>query len=206
MASQDDDNAADFDVGRGAHAGAAAEREAKIGAGKVLAGDALADLAGLIAGQDEGGGQLSLLDDADEPECLFAGPVRHVADTFAAAKGRGAGRPKGSKNKANQLFRDYLLAKGYRHPGLNLADMANADPKALAAELSCKAHEAAQLVMRANAELMPYFESRRPQEVNVSSPSMGVLVIQQGPARQEDERKTIDITGGVADAGDDDGI
>ncbi len=150
-----------------------AERAARIGDTAATAEAALADLAGLI-GEDDPGDQLDLLDDG---QSLFDGPVAHVAKTLQAAKGRG--RPKGSKNRANQLFRDYLLKQGYRHPGQNLADLANADPAKLAAELGCKRIEAAHLMKSANEALMPYFESKRPTETIHTEHQLGLMVFQQ---------------------------
>lgn len=165
---------------------------AKIGDASALAQSALDDLAGQMPTEADPE-QSSLFEDDD---CLFAGPVEHVADTFREAKGRG--RPKGSKNKSNQLFRDYLLKQGYRHPGLNLADLANADPHKLASELSqpyrvkagpragelveasCTPAEALELIRKANVELMPYFESKRPVDVQVTERQLGVLVIESG--------------------------
>lgn len=189
-----DDEGADLTLD-GAHTRAAAAREARAGAERVLVDDSMAELAALIGGQGEAGEQLSLPVADDDEGPLFAGPVKHVADQLAARGGRG--RPKGSKNRANQLFRDYITARGYRHPGLNLADLANANPAQLARELSCGRAEAMHLIVRANVELLPYFESRRPQEVNVSTQSLGVLVVRTSGAAADDGAKRIDLTGGA---------
>lgn len=166
------------------------EKSAKIGDTRATAEAALDDLAGQFAQEPEPD-QLDLLDDE---ECLFAGPVRHVAETFREAKGRG--RPKGSKNKASQLFRDALLKMGYRHPGLNLADLANADKNRLAAELGCKPLEALNVIKSANEALMPYFESRRPQETVHTEQQMGVLIIHQTGAEAREDG-VMSLTGEV---------
>lgn len=145
-----------------------------------------ADLAAGLGADD--GDQVDLF---DAPEPLFAGPVRHVGETLKANVGRG--RPKGSANKRTTAMRDYLLKKGLRHPMENLAMMANADPHQLAKELSeerldkdrgyrpvlagCTPLEAAQLIIKANVELMPYFESKRPVEVELNERRLGVLLI-----------------------------
>lgn len=187
------------------------ERAAKIGDTAATAQAALDDLAGLID-QDEAADQLSLLDDE---ECLFAGPVAHVAETFQAAKGRG--RPKGSKNKANQLFRDFLLKQGYRHPGLNLADMANADPDKLARQLggyretadgkivyvACSPKEAFEMIMKANTILMEYFESKRPAETVHTEKTLGVMVFQQlDSSGRQAPGGVISLTGTVRESDD----
>ncbi len=112
-------------------------RAAKIGSGKASVEAAMSDLVGGLAVAD--GEQPSLmLDEIDEQMALFGGPVKHVADQIAGARGRG--RPKGSPNKNG--FRDVLLRMGYRHPGLNLAAIANATPEGLARELLCERGEA----------------------------------------------------------------
>lgn len=175
-----------------------ADQAAKIGDAAALGAAVLDDLANQIQPNDQGN-QSSLFEDED---CLFSGPVGHVADTFEAAKGRG--RPRGSKNKSNQVFRDYLLRSGYRHPGLNLADLANADPRRLAAELGCKAKEAMDLVIKANDILMPYFESKRPQEIVQTEKTLGVLVIESGAAAGQApvEEGVYSLTGVVSESDD----
>ncbi len=199
-------------------------RAAKVGAVKATVEAAIGDLVGQLTGGDEGEQASLLLDEIDEQQALFRGPVRHVADTIDAAR-RGRGRPKGSQNKASAEFADTLMRMGYRHPGLNLAAMANADPAALAIELGglrsppdgmaahdwlrvlveigyvgrddvfqlmAKAHD---LVGKANAELMPYFESKAPTKVNVDKKSvLGVMVIGDMAALERSERKTLDLT------------
>lgn len=192
-----------------------AEKTAKVGDQTAVAQAALDDLARQIQPEDDPPPP-DLFE--DEPS-LFAGPVAHVADTFAEAKGRG--RPKGSKNKANQLFRDTLLRMGYRHPGLNLADLANADPHKLAAELSqpykaksgpragelveasCTPAEALELIRKANVELMPYFESKRPTEEIKTTQNLHVLVIDNGgPAGKAADDGAMSITGVVREKAD----
>jgi len=186
------------------------EKIAKLGDQKAVAEAAISDLASQFD-PTESPSQSSLFEDE---ACLFSGPVKHVAEQFERPKG--PGRPKGSKNKANQLFRDYVLAKGYRHPGLNLADLANANPHDLAAELSqpyraksgqhkgelvevsCTPAEAMELIRKANVELMPYFESKRPTEVEVKEQGLHYLVIDNsGATQQAAEEGVLSITGTV---------
>lgn len=185
------------------------ERVAKVGATRAMTEAAMKDLGEQLAGGGDEAEQPSLLlDEADEQLALFAGPVRHVAETINAARA-GRGRPKGSKNKANAEFRDTLMRMGYRHPGLNLAALANADPVDLARELSieerdkngvlwrvgCTPKEAMDLILKANAELLPYFESKAPtkNELAVDAP-MGVMVIGEMNIEVTRDEKTIDLT------------
>lgn len=186
------------------------ERAAKVGDSRAVSEAALDDLARQMAGgeAEDDGDQLDLLHDESLP--LFAGPVRHVAKTLEAARGRG--RPTGSKNKANQLFRDTLMKMGYRHPGLNLAALANADPIRLAAELSapyrpkkgphagelveasCTPFDAMELIRKANAELLPYFESKRPTEVKVDSRQLGVFIMAGAEdGKRDDDERFVDV-------------
>ncbi|WP_281932177.1 hypothetical protein [Roseibium album] len=185
-----------------------AEKSAKIGDQAAVAQAALGDLAQQLQPETDPPPP-DLFE--DEPS-LFAGPVKHVADILDSPKGRG--RRKGSKNKSNQLFRDYLLSMGYRHPGLNLADMANADPMQLAKQLGgfkeqadgkivycgCTPKEAYELIMKANDILFPYFESKRPTEVEVTEQRLHVLQINMGnSSKVVDSEGLMSITGEIAE-------
>lgn len=199
-------------------------RAAKVGSVKAMAEAAIGDLVGQMMQRDDEAEQASLmLDEADEQLALFRGPVRHVAEQIDRAR-KGPGRPKGSKNKASAEFADVLQRMGYRHPGLNLAAMANADPAALAIELGLlpvppegvEAYDwlvslvesgklergaardlmvkAYEILGKANAELLPYFESKAPTKVNVDKKSvLGVMVIGDMAAPSHTERKTLDL-------------
>lgn len=186
------------------------ERAAKVGSTRATVEASMTDLAQQLAVPTAEPEQQSLLLDEADELCLFKGPVRHVAETLATAK-RGRGRPPGSQNKASRDFADTLMRMGFRHPGINLAHMANADPYALAIELSgidpgrypewasleplpwldrmvrlavlthaevvsliAKAHD---LIGKANAELLPYFQSKAAQKIEVDKNMRGVMVI-----------------------------
>lgn len=180
-------------------------RVAKIGSGKAAVEAAMTGLAAEIASEDEADQLPLMLDEIDEQQSLFSGPVRHVADKIEASR-RGRGRPKGAKNKANAEFRDVAMRMGYRHPGLNLLALANANPYALAAELAgydAGEHDpraylhalvregklmaaamtglvikAQEMIGKANAELLPYFESKAPTKVDIpGEQKLGVMVI-----------------------------
>ncbi|MCF6368332.1 hypothetical protein [Rhizobium halophilum] len=199
------------------------ERAAKVGSTRAIVQDAMTDLAQQLMGDaDEAEQQSLMLDEMDEQFSLFAGPVRHVAETVSAAR-NGRGRPKGSQNKANQEFRDMIMKMGFRHPGLNLAALANADPVKLALEMAAlptveghspEAHLAAavqsgtlkrdqviglvtkaqELMLKANVELMPYFESKRPQELKVDRRVLGVMMIGEMQTQRPDDGAVMDLT------------
>lgn len=186
-------------------------RAAKVGTSTATAEAAMAGLAARLADGDEAEQRELLLADPDEEFVLFGGPVRHVANIREAAK-RGRGRPTGSKNRASQDLANYLLSMGYRDPALNLADLANADPLELAAELSMPYRaksgphkgemveqsvtpaDALELIRKANAELLPYFHSKRPTELKVSKNVLGVMMIGDLPSEKPGDERVIDLT------------
>lgn len=111
----------------------------------------------------------------DEPPPLFAGPVMHVANTVESAGGRG--RPKGAQNRRTTKMREYLLRKGYLHPMEALAQMASASPHVLALELGCKKIEALDIIRKANVDLLPYMESKAPQQLDVNAKTLGLFLV-----------------------------
>lgn len=196
------------------------DRAAKIGATRAIAEAAMSGLAEQLAGSDDAAEQQSLLFDHDEPMALFRGPVAHVANIRDAAK-RGRGRPPGSQNKRSTDLANYLLSMGYRDPALNLADLANADPVALALELAGEVVEphitpqqhlvalvatgklerasvvtlmdkAQGMIADANAELMPYFHAKKPQAIQVDKTLRGFMVFGEMP-EQERRSDTLDL-------------
>jgi hypothetical protein len=197
------------------------ERAAKVGATAATVEAAIGDLVAGIGQAEEFDQPSLMLDEMDEQFALFNGPVRHVAETIDGSR-RARGRPKGSQNK--NAFRDVLMRMGFRHPGLNLAALANADPHALAVELSGmpmeldgksgqpllqaylalgllkrdqvigligKAHE---LIRSANAELMPYFESKRPTEIDITETVKGVMIIGEMKTDRGADGDILDLT------------
>ncbi|RXT29360.1 hypothetical protein B5P46_11810 [Rhizobium leguminosarum] len=183
------------------------ERAAKVGATRAAIEADMTDLAAALAQGDEPEQQSLLLDEMDAQHSLFAGPVKHVASTLENAQ-RARGRPKGSQNKATRTFGETLMRMGFKHPGLNLAALANADPVELAKELSvdqlkdgiiwrvgCSPEQAMQMIIKANAELLPYFESKKTQPIDPGEArAMGVMVIGVMPSDPAGQAKTIDLT------------
>lgn len=222
MASEDEENQGLPEAHTPGEFSGAAERAAKIGATRAATEAAVADFVAQLGGEDEGEQASLMLDEMDEQFSLFKGPVAHVARQLESAKS-GPGRPKGSRNKANEKFKDTLMRMGFRHPGLNLAALANASPLELALEWLCvptggqepvlvvaaaierghiKREElahwmrvATEQIAKANAELMPYFESKAPIDVKVDRRSLGVMLIgDMSTARGPDDDGTISLT------------
>ncbi|MBB3385996.1 MULTISPECIES: hypothetical protein [unclassified Rhizobium] len=189
------------------------ERAEKIGATAAATEAAMADLAAQLKPEAEPEQQSLMLDEMDEQHCLFRGPVEHVASILDDAK-RARGRPKGSQNKANRQFSETLMRMGFKHPGLNLAAIANADPLELAAELSqpyrpkkgphagelveqsVSPADALALILKANVELLPYFESKKAQPTDDGGdrPLGNVMIIGQMVVAHPEERRTINLT------------
>lgn len=186
MSGPDD---ADLGAFEGTHAGEISPdpaRAAKVGVTAATVEAAIGDLAAQLTPAAEAEQASLMLDEMDEQMALFSGPVKSVANQIAASRARG--RPKGSQNKNS--FRDVALRMGYRHPGLNLLAIANADPVELAQELGayktvkgmlvaneCTPAEAMQLIMKANAELLPYFEGKAAQQLDVNIRTLGMMLI-----------------------------
>lgn len=204
------DDKADFGAFEGTHAGEISPdpaRAAKVGVTAATVEAAIGDLAAQMAQPETAEQSSMMLDEMDEQMALFSGPVKSVADKIAEARGRGRGRPKGSLNKNS--FRDVALRMGYRHPGLNLLAIANADPDELAEQLAegykidgkgkvqhvgCTPVEAMQLIMKANAELLPYFEGKAAQQLDVNIRQLGLMVIGDMPTDRMADDGTLDLT------------
>lgn len=121
---------------------------------------------------------------------------------------RGRGRPRGALNRRNAKFRDQILAL-YPHPAEALARAYSTPVDQLARQLGCTKHEAAQIGIRAAAELLPYIEGKAPISVDVRRRS-DVVLIMPGAGTSEEELTAIatavneaeEIDWGSAEAGD----
>jgi hypothetical protein len=80
-------------------------------------------------------------------------------------RGRG-GRPKGARNKRTDDFARYMLEFG-PHPGIHLMRRIARPVELLAAELGCTLLEAGQMQDKAAADLLPFFESKKPVALDV---------------------------------------
>jgi hypothetical protein len=110
---------------------------------------------------------------------------------------RGPGRPKGSKNKTTDQLSKYLLAKGYVHPAEALAQLISKPAVELADELSISVKDgtvmpvdALKVQVAAAKELLPYFASKKPQDVQVDVQQRSVFIFGELPKGVEGE--TID--------------
>lgn len=113
------------------------------------------------------------------------GGTATVAQAVAEYRRRAGagGRKKGSKNRRTDDFSRWLLAHG-PHPGLFMMRILGRPVDMLAAELRCDPKEAVDRQIRCAAELLPYFEGKKPVEVNVNGKGGMALYIggMEGPA------------------------
>lgn len=128
----------------------------------------------------EDGHQLDMLaEDAPElPDTLAIGGTRSRLNAH-----RGRGRPLGAGNKRSELLREQLLKLGFQHPLIVLATIASATPDEVAAEMvggedalgklpakvrAAVGVAAVKAISDAADRLAPYFESKRPADVNLN--------------------------------------
>ena len=103
-------------------------------------------------------------------------------------KPRGRGRPPGARNRSTEEWSRYLLTR-YRSPLVGLAEIAQAGPAELAAELStgsgedaevCTLVEALRLIMSAQQALAPYLHQKQPTAIDGGGVAMMQVVIHAG--------------------------
>lgn len=137
----------------------------------------MADHPSPVAGELSSARDLCILGDPEQLELIRdEQPGRDAGAAVIAAEKRGRGRPAGALNKRNAKFREQLLALA-PHPALALARAYSTPVELLAAQLGCTKLEAAQLGIRAAAELLPYVESKQPVAVAVKHAHDVVLVM-----------------------------
>lgn len=91
------------------------------------------------------------------------GDLHKAVQEHRRLKGEG-GRKPGSKNRQNRAFQEYLLQFGPQ-PGVTQMRFLGRPVEQLAAELGCSKLEAAQLQIRCDDNLLPYFASKMPVAV-----------------------------------------
>lgn len=142
----------------------------------------MADHPSPVAGELAAARDLALLADPEQLELIRDQvPGRDAATAIAVSERRGRGRPPGALNKRNAKFRDQLLALA-PHPALALARAYSTPVETLAAQLGCTKLEAAQLGIRAAAEVLPYIEGKQPISVDVRKRSDVVMIMAGGPS------------------------
>lgn len=107
------------------------------------------------------------------------------------ARGKGKGRPAGSRNRATEEWRNFLLSR-YRSPLVVLAEIAQAHPVALAQELSEPGEDGAQveplealrLIVSAAGTLAPYIHQRQPLAVEGEGGALMQVIINGASAAQ----------------------
>jgi hypothetical protein len=77
------------------------------------------------------------------------------------------GRKRGSGNRRNKEFRDFVLSRG-GHPGEFLQRVYDRPVEQLAAELVCDKKEALDRQIRCAAELLPFIEGKMPTKVDLT--------------------------------------
>lgn len=141
----------------------------------------MADHPSPIEGELEQARDLALLPDPEQLELIRdTVPARDAGTAVAVAERRGRGRPPGALNKRNAKFRDQILALG-PHPALALQRAYSTPVEVLAAQLGCTRLEAAQLGIRAAAELLPYVEGKQPVTVDLRQQHDVVMIMAGAP-------------------------
>lgn len=138
---------------------------------------------------DAAGEQLPLLDDGpdlgmseqhlglgDAAEIYAIAEERGQGLADAVQEARRRGRKPGAKNRRTGDFARYLLQFG-PHPGVAMMRTVARPVELLSAELGCSLYEAAQLQTRCQAELLPYFEGKKPVDVNVNTNGHMTLIM-----------------------------
>lgn len=141
----------------------------------------MADHPGPVADELDEARDLALLADPEQLALIQDEQAgRSAGAAIIEAERRGRGRPAGSRNKRNAKFRDQILALG-PHPAIALQRAYSTPVELLAAQLGCTRLEAAQLGIRAAAELLPYIEGKQPVTVDLRQQHDVVLIMGGAP-------------------------
>jgi len=100
-----------------------------------------------------------------------------VAEAVTIWRNRGAkGRKPGARNRRSNDFSRWMLQFG-PHPGAAMMRILARPAELLAAEMGCKKLEALDRQIRVAAELLPYFEGKKPVEVNLTGGGHMTLIM-----------------------------
>lgn len=137
----------------------------------------------------QAGVQPGLFDD-EEPTLPDTLPVAATRSRLEAPRGRG--RPFGAGNKRSEVLREQLLKMGFAHPLITLAAIASATPDEVAAEMVGGMDKleglprklrvdvgkaAVKAISDAADKLAPYFEAKRPQQIDVKTDARHLFVV-----------------------------
>jgi hypothetical protein len=164
----------------------------------------MADHPSPVAGELNQARDTALLADPEQLELIRDQvPGRDAGTAVAIAERRGRGRPPGALNKRNAKFRDQLLALA-PHPALALARAYSTPVDVLAAQLGCTRLEAAQLGIRAAAEVLPYIEGKQPISVDVRQRADVVMIMAGAPGVTGEQLDAIaqDVNAGIVEGVD----
>lgn len=160
----------------------------------------MADHPSPVAGELQQARDTALLADPEQLELIRDEvPNRDASTAVAVAERRGRGRPAGALNKRNAKFREQLLALA-PHPALALARAYSTPVEVLAAQLGCSKLEAAQLGIRAAAEVLPYVEGKQPISVDVRQRADVVMIMAGAPGVAGEQLEAIaeEVNAGAA--------
>lgn len=147
------------------------------------------------------------LDEAPPAETLDL--VGRAAEQINAVR-RARGRPAGTQNKRNSEVFDYLEARGFKQPEVQLMEIISADPRVLAAALAGpdakpenvsfdRALDVLKVQVAAARELMPYKFAKRHEAKVTHEGRVGIFVAGQLSVQQTDalmqQGQMVDITG-----------
>ena len=137
----------------------------------------VADSKALIEGARQHQAQQMELLGVPDPEAMAAareklGPKAGALTVLAEA--RGAGRPKGSRNRRTEDFRRYILAHG-QHPAITMMQIQNTPPEVLVERSAAidppkrrmSYGDAQALRTRCAEGLLPFIESKQPVAVEL---------------------------------------
>jgi len=163
----------------------------------------VSDQHGPLNGELDAARDLVALEDPEQLELMRDQlPGRDANAAVQTARKRGRGRPPGALNKRNAKFRDQILAMG-PHPALALQRAYSTPVETLAAQLECSKVEAANIALRAAAELLPYVEGKQPVTVDLREQHDVVLIMGGAPGVGGEELDA--IAGEINEARDDGG-
>ena len=148
----------------------------------------------------------------DDQAALDLGPMPpaggDVAPAFPVARPSSGGRPKGALNRKTVMLKRYFGAKGFRDPAVLLGEIISADPIELLNFFRkydppgqvTSLFEVSKFIRDAAVAAMPYLHSKMPQQLDLGTDKMAVMLIGGGD-RTDDEiaEDVLSIEDGIID-------